>query len=172
MIAKSDFVILLVSLSALGGGLYRWQDNKDTVPAVTVPASLQSSVRNPPTDSSSNTSSGAAATVSAEPQTAKPTSPRIVTETAAPTTIVVNTEGNDAATPGTTASPTTTANSLSNDSTSKEPLFGQHQVVYGDYLGKIANRYGTSISELRRINNLSGSSIFAGQILRYPLPAN
>ena len=51
-------------------------------------------------------------------------------------------------------------------------MFGEHEVVYGDYLGRIANNYGTSVNELRRINNLSGSNIIVGQKLKYPLPAN
>ncbi len=160
MIAKSDFVILLVSLSALGGGLYRWQNNNGAVPAVTVPASLQSNVRTPVAGENINASSAVnASTVNAEKQSAKTSSPRIISEPVAPTNIVANTESDNTAS--------------ANDSvTSSGPLYGEHEVVYGDYLGKIAIDYGTSVSELRRINNLSGSSIFVGQKLQYPLPAN
>jgi len=160
VIAKSDFVILLVSLTVLGGGIYRWQTNYGAPPAVTVPASLQSSVRAPSTNEN---------VVASEP--------RIIEETTAPRTIVVNSNGT---TPSATVpasdvnaniDATVTGSSVS-DAASGEPLYGVHKIVYGDYLGRIAQRYNTSTSELRRINNISGSDIYVGQEIRYPLPAN
>ncbi len=161
VIAKSDFFILLVSLSLLGGGVYRWQSSIGTAPAVTIPASLQSSVRNPVAANGANASSTVAANaVTGEGQSVNTTSTRIVTEPDAPTAIVVNGESG-----GITSS-------SGGSVTSSGPLFGEHEVVYGDYLGRIANNYGTSVNELRRINNLSGSNIIVGQKLKYPLPAN
>ncbi|MDX1411941.1 MAG: LysM peptidoglycan-binding domain-containing protein, partial [Nitrospirales bacterium] len=41
-----------------------------------------------------------------------------------------------------------------------------YRVRYGDSLGLIANRFGTSVSTLQRLNNLSGSIIHPGDRLR------
>ena len=173
MIAKSDFVILLVSLSALGGGVYRWQNSIGNVPAVTVPASLQSSVRNPVgTSSASSSSTVTASEATTERQPINTESPRIVNEPDAPTAIVVNGETGGVAPSVASDVPANNTDLIGNSVTSSGPLFGEHEVVYGDYLGRIANTYGTSVNELRRINNLSGSSIFVGQKLKFPLPAN
>ena len=173
MIAKSDFVILLVSLSALGGGVYRWQNSIGTVPAITIPASLQSSVRNPVDANSANSSSTVAASaVTGERQSVNTTSPIIVNEPDAPITVVVEGETGGVAPSVASDVQANNADLTGNSLIGSDPLFGEHEVVYGDYLGRIANDYGTSVNELRRINNLSGSSIFVGQKLKYPLPAN
>ena len=42
----------------------------------------------------------------------------------------------------------------------------------GDYLGRIAQRHGTSVAVLRELNGIRGSTIQVGQRIRYPLPAN
>ena len=178
VIAKSDFVILLISLSALGGGVYRWQNSIGTAPAITIPASLQSSVRNPVDANRADASSTVAASeATTERLSVNTTSPRIVNEPEAPTTIVVNGESVGVAPSVASDVPANNAgltnNSVtSNSVTSSGPLFGEHEVVYGDYLCRIANDYGTSVNEIRRIDNLSGSNIFVGQKLKYPLPAN
>ena len=173
MIAKSDFVILLVSLSALGGGVYRWQNSIGTVPAITIPASLQSSVRNPVDANSANSSSTVAASaVTGERQSVNTSSPIIVNEPDAPITVVVEGETGGVAPSIASDVQANNADLTGNSLLGSDPLFGEHEVVYGDYLGRIANNYGTSVNELRRINNLSGSSILVGQKLKYPLPAN
>lgn len=46
-----------------------------------------------------------------------------------------------------------------------------HRVVAGDTLGKIAQRYGTSVAEIRRLNNLSNNNIRVGLSLTIPIPA-
>lgn len=51
-------------------------------------------------------------------------------------------------------------------------LYGTYTVVSGDYLSKIAQRYGTTVRTLQDINGISGSRIDVGQKLQYPLPAN
>ena len=40
-----------------------------------------------------------------------------------------------------------------------------HRVKSGDYLGKIANRYGCSVSKIRKWNNLKNDNIRVGQKL-------
>lgn len=48
----------------------------------------------------------------------------------------------------------------------------RHQIVAGDSLGTIAQRYSTSIGEIRRLNNLKGNIIVAGRTLLIPIPAS
>jgi LysM repeat protein len=43
-----------------------------------------------------------------------------------------------------------------------------HKVTSGDTLFSLATRYNTSVSELKRVNGLTGDSIRAGQSLRIP----
>lgn len=43
-----------------------------------------------------------------------------------------------------------------------------HKVSSGDTLFSLANRYNTSVADLKRVNGLSGDSIRAGQSLRLP----
>lgn len=45
-----------------------------------------------------------------------------------------------------------------------------HRVVAGDTLGQIAQRYGTSIAEIRRLNNLPNNTIRVGRTLTIPIP--
>ncbi len=45
---------------------------------------------------------------------------------------------------------------------------GDYLVVAGDSLGKIANKNGVSVSDLKRINNLTSSNIRIGQKLKMP----
>lgn len=47
-----------------------------------------------------------------------------------------------------------------------EPRY--HKVVSGDTLFSLSSRYGTSVSELKRVNGLSSDSIRVGQSLRIP----
>ena len=46
-----------------------------------------------------------------------------------------------------------------------QPVRSRYRVRSGDYLGKIAQRYGVSISNLRRWNNLKSNTIRVGQSL-------
>jgi LysM repeat protein len=43
-----------------------------------------------------------------------------------------------------------------------------HKVVSGDTLYSLANRYGTTVPDLKRTNGLTGDSIRKGQTLRIP----
>lgn len=53
-------------------------------------------------------------------------------------------------------------------SSSAAPAAQYHKVTSGDTLFSLASRYRTSVSELKRVNGLSGDSIRAGQSLRIP----
>ncbi len=48
------------------------------------------------------------------------------------------------------------------------PEYAQHKVKSGETLSSIARRYGTSVSNLQRINNLKGTLINVNQVLRIP----
>ena len=50
--------------------------------------------------------------------------------------------------------------------------YGVYRVRGGDYLGLIAERFGTTVATLRRLNGLEGNLIYVGQQIRYPVPAN
>jgi len=49
--------------------------------------------------------------------------------------------------------------------------YKNHSIIKGDTLSGIASRYGTSVTALRKANNLSGSNIRAGKDLRIPVNA-
>lgn len=51
----------------------------------------------------------------------------------------------------------------------QDPSLGTHRVVSGDFLGKIAQQYGTDVDTLRELNGISGSLIEVGQEILYPL---
>lgn len=51
---------------------------------------------------------------------------------------------------------------------SKAPKKIVHKIKNGEVLGSIANKYGVSISELRRANGLKGDNIRAGKTLKIP----
>ena len=44
-----------------------------------------------------------------------------------------------------------------------------YRIVSGDTLYSIANRYGVSVDELKRINNLSSNSLSVGQVIKVPV---
>jgi membrane-bound lytic murein transglycosylase D len=52
----------------------------------------------------------------------------------------------------------------------KKLTWVRHQIKSGETLSGIASRYGVSISELKRINNISGSLIRAGRSMVIPVP--
>lgn len=51
----------------------------------------------------------------------------------------------------------------------EEPKFVEVTVKRGDYLEKIAKANGTTVSEIKRYNNLSSSRIDIGQVLQIPI---
>jgi membrane-bound lytic murein transglycosylase D len=49
------------------------------------------------------------------------------------------------------------------------PEYGTYMVRSGDTLSGIARKYGTSVQTLQRINNLRGTMIYQGQVLKIPV---
>lgn len=176
MIAKSDLVILAISGTLLATGIYRWQSNLQARAQTTAaiapsssilpgnaqpgsdialtarPSVVQDSVEAPPP---------AVALSSPDTDNISQTTSQNITrsvELAAPANGDVEISGNDAPLPGSTAN--------------VDPLYGRYIVESGDSLSYIADTFGTSIDTLRSINSISGSLIFIGQEILYPLPAN
>jgi len=80
--------------------------------------------------------------------------------------------GNSSATIDAAAIDSGNASQADNNSQTAGPLYGIYRVQSGDYLGKIAQTYGTTVDALRSINNITGSIIEIDQEILYPLPAN
>ncbi|WP_421943965.1 LysM peptidoglycan-binding domain-containing protein [Pedobacter sp.] len=55
--------------------------------------------------------------------------------------------------------------------TSSETLI-EHEVKPKEFLGKIAEKYGTTVEEIRKANNLSGNNLRIGQKLKIPATKN
>ncbi|MFK7854513.1 MAG: LysM peptidoglycan-binding domain-containing protein [Granulosicoccus sp.] len=184
MIAKSDVIILVVSASALAAGIYRWQSNiASYAPVQTTASAPATTTLNPNTQASA---------IIANSQQAGNNPSLTTTGTAingnSGSTIAVNGSIAQPSSVGTTVQ--ASSSTINNASTANvsvgnnnqdagstltqvaEPLYGSYLVKSGDYLGKIAQTYGTTVSELRRINNISGSIIEIDQEILYPLPAN
>ena len=168
VIAKSDMVILVVSVSLLAAGIYRWQSNVSQAHERRAVASSSAAIKGG-NGQRSNTGS----------LLSKPASVSV-----AGTDINVPVERNSGNagqaitgqsttqnTAGISAT-TATASQSSTDNTSRQPLYGTYEVRSGDTLSKIATDYGTTVETLRTINDISGSLITVGQNIRYPLPAN
>jgi len=153
VISTSDIVILVAASSALAVGVYRWHSNTQDVSAITIPANnrvVVESVNTPNAaalDSTPLTDSVPLATV-VKTETVTPASnePVLIQTTPVENVVVTSTE------------PVPDSVSL-----------GSHQVRAGDYLGKIADQYGTDVQTLRDLNNINGSIIQIGQEIFYPL---
>ncbi|WP_192889827.1 N-acetylmuramoyl-L-alanine amidase [Vibrio bathopelagicus] len=50
----------------------------------------------------------------------------------------------------------------------KDVPLRKHKVARGDYLGKIASKYGVSVNSIRQANNLRSDSLAVGQVLIIP----
>ena len=70
---------------------------------------------------------------------------------------------------GTNASASSNSGSASTSTTSAAPAAGgSYTVQAGDSYWRIANKYGTSISELQRLNGTSDYNLYPGQSLKVP----
>ncbi|MGB5982615.1 MAG: LysM peptidoglycan-binding domain-containing protein [Nonlabens sp.] len=47
--------------------------------------------------------------------------------------------------------------------------FKNYKIQSGDYLGKIASKFGTSVSKIRELNNLKSDNISAGKTIKVPV---
>ncbi len=150
MIAKSDLIILVLSASALAVGVYRWQLNTQAagIAALPAPASVASSTHRPATTvlGSTDNTNGTAASGFNQPDVIE------VQASAVGEPIVVEDTGPIDEAP--------------------QSLYGTYRVRSGDYLGLIAQRFGTDVATLRELNGINGSIIQVGQQIRYPQVAN
>jgi len=153
VISKSDIVILVVASGALAVGIYRWHQNTQDVSAITIPANSRVMVEPAPTAvvagrtrviDGSNLIEGQSASQAPTSQVTVQTIP----EPTPVTGIVV---------------PTST------EAVVESVRLGSHQVRAGDYLGRIAQQYGTDVDTLREINGINGTVIQIGQEILYPL---
>lgn len=55
---------------------------------------------------------------------------------------------------------------LENENETNTPVLTKHRVKRGENLNMIAQKYGTSINQIKKDNNISGSKIYAGQLLK------
>ncbi|MDB4223047.1 LysM peptidoglycan-binding domain-containing protein [Granulosicoccus sp.] len=163
MIGKSDLFILVVSGSLLVAGIYRWQSNLSLMSANVQQVSVQ------PVNQSSNTAvTSAISANNAISQTTisavtgvQTSTPIVVSEQSSTTNIVANNNEQVLIDVPVLDAPD-----------NNQPLFGRYTVVSGDYLSKIAQRYGTTVQTLQDVNNINGTLIEVGQEIRFPLPAN
>ena len=201
MIAKSDLIILLASTLALAAGVYRWQQNvaaptlaaaptstRVTDPVSPAPAEDAVAGRLSPSEETTGAdepsgSTGSVIVRRVSPEGSDPAAPAPSTSTDVPAPegsnggdTVLRTEGSAA---GRVDMPLPSPENESGAddgalaaNTEERALYGTHRVSSGDYLGKLAERYNTSIGVLQSINDLDGTVIRVGDELRYPLPAN
>lgn len=113
--------------------------------------------------SGSSSSIASTAAASSGPETSGETRSGAVTGTAAETTAGATEQSENSL---------TASRSVSGNDASSEPLYGVYIVKSGDYLGRIAQTYGTTVATLQRINGIEGSLIEVDQRILYPLPAN
>ncbi len=98
--------------------------------------------------------------------TATPT-PSSVTPTVTPTPSPASQESGNVLQPVIPSLPTATPTST--PETGAEPtLWHWYTVREGDALSVIAERFGTTVEELKRLNNLTDSTIYVGQKLKVP----
>jgi len=167
VIAKSDLFILVVSASLLGAGIYRWQNNISLMASNGQKA--PSGQRISPTENT---------VVSAINNNVTRTTVTTVTGVQTSSSIA----GGQSEVSRVTGTSVTNGASQSdqaftdaaNIAQPEQALYGSYTVVSGDYLSKIAQQYNTTVKELQDINNINGTLIDIGQVIRYPLqlPAN
>lgn len=173
MIAKSDLIILLVSTTALAVGVFRWQANTDLPLIASRPAAV---VTTQSLDGNTSRANDTAAGIPPDNLALVGGEAANATTNARPLT---NT-GDNAAVQGTTGNSLQASSGDAAGSSAvvavadgvNEGLYGVYTVQSGDYLSKIAGKFGTSVDALKAINGLQDDTIMIDQPLRYPLPAN
>ncbi len=168
MISKSDLFILVLASGALAVGIFRWHQNTQDVNAITIPASASSTANNTVNN-----------TVVVEPaqnsnlpvfKTAEVKTVEVKTADVAntPVNTSIQTDADGQIVVKTLAQPEPVAGIVVEAETTNAANLGTHVVESGDYLGKIADQYGTDVQTLRKLNNISGSIIQIGQEILYP----
>ena len=159
MVAVSDAVLVLVSVTVLGAGLLRWQNNVDQAISARQVQVNSARVNQQPLPASVPAEQNILV-AQREPITSANT---FAAEQASYNPQVDQTNGTD----GGLAVPANGDNATAN-----APSYGDYYVQSGDSLSEIAEQYNTSVSQLQQINNLNGTVIQIGQQIQYPLPAN
>lgn len=185
MIAMSDAVILFVSAGVLGSGIYQWQQsieqpklasqNNISVQATSVVSNtVQNSAPSISSPSMDATTQYGAATGSQGNLMGRPVNAAPASVERKPVSMNDGTAVNGPVNESVNESVIKSVNGpVKNASTAAQPaLYGLHRVESGDSLSVLSNRFGTTVSELKSINSISGSQINIGQELYYPLPAN
>ena len=166
VIAKSDMVILVVSVSLLAAGIHRWQSN------ISLAHERRALASSPAVIQGGNSQRSDTNSLAAKP------APVSVAGTGIDTPVERNfgnagqADTEQSSTRDTAVSSADTASPAITNNATGQPLYGTYVVKSGDTLSKIATDYGTSVDALRTINDISGSLITVGQNVRYPLPAN
>lgn len=172
MIAKTDLFILVVSSSLLAAGVYRWQSNLSLM-ANTAQQARNTTIQAPAINQGSTSVVSAIANNNSVTRTTITSVTGVQTSTSnnaatAPQVVVSSSGSGGSINASKPVEPVVSAPSA----VENRPLYGTYTVVSGDYLSKIAQRYGTTVRTLQDINGISGSRIDVGQKLQYPLPAN
>ena len=183
MIAKSDLIILVISASALGLGIYRWQQNTAAPAVASRPADVRAAAprqgeplvgrpadaprTDPPVPNGTSRTEEAVPVRRVPPPDAEPsgTGERAPAAGAERVPLPEPPRNPDART-------SLAADATAAEANGAQALYGTYRVRSGDYLGRIADRFGTSVATLREINGIEGNLILVDQELRYPLPAN
>jgi LysM repeat protein len=173
MIAVSDALLIVTSIAILGSGLYRWQNNIEaaelahlrSLPVV----QMQQEINNTPVPAEQNTIAATRQAISVNTTDDGSNNIPIVDtsvsreETAASVLPADQTVEQENSSSDLAESTSTVVDTL--------PL-GNYTVSAGDTLSEIAVRFDTSVDALQQLNDIDGSTIFVGQQLSYPLPAN
>lgn len=170
MIAMSDAVILLVSASVLGSGVYRWQNNVAlaNVQATQVTQLAQASTSAGQSQANTLTREEVVVMRSQGGLIGKPVNNQ---SNSSLITSPGGSEGNIQA--GNQISSLANDQNGNNDSQLVDaPLYGLHIIEPGDTLSALSERFGTTVGSLQSINSIDGALIRVGQELHYPLPAN
>jgi len=144
MIQKTDLLILVLATAGLTVGVYRWHDNTQNISAVTIPAS--STVTQPAPKIQMDT-----ATVAVNENPENPVAP--ISEGIAETVVATQIEETPSIQPA-------------------QAQYMEYVVRNGDSLSRIAVRHNTDVPTLQRLNQITGTAIYAGQTLLYPITAN
>ncbi len=171
MIAVSDAVLVLVSATALVAGLYRWQNNLESVPE-RAPTTQSSSSASSSASGTPNSTNNPSASQNSNTNTSAVNSNQGTTEPNNPVTTELGTQPSEDPSPVVNLQSEQTRSIDANQAIGDAPALASYTIVSGDNLVRLAIRFGTSVRVLQEINGIQGSLIQVGQQIRYPLPAN